>query len=572
MSEGTLFNPGFLGASFNWWIGQIADDSTWRDNQLAGKFESKDMIPGWGKRYKVRIIGLHDKEEASIPSDQLPWAQVMYPTTAGGGQGNSGQTANLRQGMFVFGFFLDGQDQQVPVIMGILGNNAQTALKTSIGNDESNFAATSGYAAGKKPPQGTAKPRVPDEGLVVSKPKSPEQSQECSPAPPGVKVNKYGLRADKPLTKQQFADQQSALSEADSKGLTGSQRDDFVQQKVAEGIAARCQAANSPVGTPSPGATKENVDAFHEASNADVKRQELYIKKTVMMSPCDIVQSAMKAIQTAIENLTAEINKILNAGLHYIDAVSAKLSSISQIKPLVANFACEISKYLKIIFDKIMEYVLKQIHKSLNKTVPAIPPNRRYQYADIKEQITELICCLYNKITNNLCGQVEKFLDDQIEKEKAFLDSNNNVNNIQMCSVEDMVGSIIGSNMDDMTSGLDDTLKAADEFLADIQKYLAQGSSALANIKGTIDSLSGSVAGAMNFENLKIQIFGCDLKPNCPASDYYTIQSGGAGQPQSQIPNPTSVAISAANPKPVGKVNELPYAQPTKDSPKVTYK
>ena len=63
MSEGTLFNPGFLGASFNWWIGQIADDSTWRDNSVPGKFESKDQVPGWGKRYKVRIIGLHDKEE-----------------------------------------------------------------------------------------------------------------------------------------------------------------------------------------------------------------------------------------------------------------------------------------------------------------------------------------------------------------------------------------------------------------------------------------------------------------------------------------------------------------------------
>jgi hypothetical protein len=26
MEGGALFNSGFLGASFNWWIGQIADD------------------------------------------------------------------------------------------------------------------------------------------------------------------------------------------------------------------------------------------------------------------------------------------------------------------------------------------------------------------------------------------------------------------------------------------------------------------------------------------------------------------------------------------------------------------
>ena len=30
MEGGSLFNPGFLGASFLWWVGQIADDATWR--------------------------------------------------------------------------------------------------------------------------------------------------------------------------------------------------------------------------------------------------------------------------------------------------------------------------------------------------------------------------------------------------------------------------------------------------------------------------------------------------------------------------------------------------------------
>ena len=89
-----------------WWVGQIADDSVWRDNNLTGKYENKDAPTGWGRRYKVRIIGLHDQGENEIPSDQLPWAQIMYPVTGGGGQASSGQTSNLRQGMMVFGFFL----------------------------------------------------------------------------------------------------------------------------------------------------------------------------------------------------------------------------------------------------------------------------------------------------------------------------------------------------------------------------------------------------------------------------------------------------------------------------------
>ena len=77
MEGGSLFNPGFLGGNFLWWVGQVADDSTWRDNHLAGKFEGSNTVPGWGRRYKVRIIGLHDKEEETIPSDQLPWALCL---------------------------------------------------------------------------------------------------------------------------------------------------------------------------------------------------------------------------------------------------------------------------------------------------------------------------------------------------------------------------------------------------------------------------------------------------------------------------------------------------------------
>ena len=29
MEGGALFNPGFLGGSFLWWVGQIVDDSAW---------------------------------------------------------------------------------------------------------------------------------------------------------------------------------------------------------------------------------------------------------------------------------------------------------------------------------------------------------------------------------------------------------------------------------------------------------------------------------------------------------------------------------------------------------------
>ena len=178
MEVGSLFNSGVLGQSFNWWIGQIADDSTWRENINAGKFEDKEGVPGWGYRYKVRIMGIHDQSIETLESEQLPWATVMYPTTTGGGQQGAMATPALRQGNFVFGFFMDGGQEQVPVIMGVMGNNLQTPLqtKTELSGGIS-YSGMSGYAESKVPKK-EAKESVPDSDMGISKPVSKEQGIE----------------------------------------------------------------------------------------------------------------------------------------------------------------------------------------------------------------------------------------------------------------------------------------------------------------------------------------------------------------------------------------------------------
>ena len=45
----------------------------------------------------------------------------------GGGQGGSFPTPGIKEGMFVFDS-LDGNDEQVPIIMGVLGNNEKTKI------------------------------------------------------------------------------------------------------------------------------------------------------------------------------------------------------------------------------------------------------------------------------------------------------------------------------------------------------------------------------------------------------------------------------------------------------------
>ena len=70
-------------------------------------------------RVKVRIYGVHNPLTNEIPEKDLPWAQVLLPTTEGGSSG-IGRIPQLVTGAFVFGVFLDGVSSQIPLILGSL--------------------------------------------------------------------------------------------------------------------------------------------------------------------------------------------------------------------------------------------------------------------------------------------------------------------------------------------------------------------------------------------------------------------------------------------------------------------
>ena len=68
-------------------------------------------------RVKVRIQGIHTHETSLIPNSDLPWAQVAIPVTEGGSSG-IGANASLKPRAQVFGFFLDGKNSQLPLVLG----------------------------------------------------------------------------------------------------------------------------------------------------------------------------------------------------------------------------------------------------------------------------------------------------------------------------------------------------------------------------------------------------------------------------------------------------------------------
>lgn len=94
----------YYGDDNRWWLGYVINSSP---------------PPGLEGRVKVRIIGIHNKDTNEIPEADLPWAQVLIPTTEGGSSG-IGRIPQISKGAFVFGIFLDGSTSQIPLVFGSL--------------------------------------------------------------------------------------------------------------------------------------------------------------------------------------------------------------------------------------------------------------------------------------------------------------------------------------------------------------------------------------------------------------------------------------------------------------------
>jgi hypothetical protein len=86
-------------------------------------------------RVQIRIPGLHGPE---VRNYDLPWAQVMLPTTEPG-IGGIGANPMIANGAQVFGVFLDGKDSQIPLVLGTIPKIDQPSVQqrsTFVGDTE----------------------------------------------------------------------------------------------------------------------------------------------------------------------------------------------------------------------------------------------------------------------------------------------------------------------------------------------------------------------------------------------------------------------------------------------------
>ena len=145
---------------FTWWIGRVAHPRYWKNTDVVMS-QSGDK----GHRVKVRIIGYDPWNTSELKDEDLRWAEVMSDPCVGSGQGTRGETMNLIGGETAVGFFLDGENAQQPVIMGLLHRS---------GNVE-NTVQEGDVAIGKATTPGVFRPLTPGDELRNGSPRPTAQ-------------------------------------------------------------------------------------------------------------------------------------------------------------------------------------------------------------------------------------------------------------------------------------------------------------------------------------------------------------------------------------------------------------
>ena len=592
---GALFNQQFLGQGFNWWIGQVADDSYWRDNINPGKFEDKQSVPGWGYRYKVRIFGLHDAGEDGIKSEDLPWSNIMYPVTAGAYLQSSGQTPMIRQGNIVFGFFLDGPEQQEPVIMGVMGNNSQTDLATEIGtnrvsNTQPGTLATSGFAEGANPPKGKSGSTPPDSDRVIDKPKPPELAKELAPNLT-TKTNLLGLDPSKAITANQQKDINSAKAEIElikqnNPLFSQSQQLKLIKSRVAAGMAARKKEADSPRSKVHRGATIES-ESPHIQTAATLKLDEICDKKMVTLKPTSIVESCNKAMQTDMDNMTQDIDKAMNALASYTDAVSIT-EGVKNLKKVVSDSSKQQAKYMKVVMDKVKQYTEKKLNKEMTKAVSALPACKRFQFMDLKDNMTQNMLANFNQMSGGMDGLMEGILDDMLKLdgpngiiEKAKQAAVNSIANgnekpkaiprVPVCSSEAVIARAIHAYKPQINKMNDNIISSMDGFIGDMMKEFADaGGGPITEMFSQLGDIRGNMTSALNFMDGAQDVFPFEVPPNEAVADFYTFCGGGGSTKQTMLPSSSAINAVIENVKGDLKTGIIPaFAEPLKNTPNV---
>ena len=334
----------FLGRDgFIWWIGQIVDKTKWEGNIPGNRTANTGGHAGFDQRYKVRIMGYHTADPEKLSDDDLPWASVMLPVTAGGGTGGSSQTPNLRQGNFVYGFFLDGEDAQQPIIMGVIGYNDYTQVL----NDVS--------PVGFKPFEGYDRE---NETVAIYSLKSEKEK------PPATQVGGPELQETDALNTQ----------------ATGNINNSKIQSTTG-------------------------AHSIGDGASAEQKKEGEKERNLARPTTCKSAKTPISEISQEIQTVTKEIESIRRTLTEWDSKVSTKLDDaqrkIEERTKYLSDFT---TQKVTTFVNEIENATIKAVNDAAKPLFDKLLPIERTELKAEMESANDLLACLFRTEVSNLFG------------------------------------------------------------------------------------------------------------------------------------------------------------------------
>lgn len=398
MIDHELIKKYFVGRDgFTWWIGQVVSEKKWNENLGGRRYPTIDPVKGFSDRYKVAILGYHTNSE-ELSDDDLPWVPVMLPVTAGGGGGGATQSANIRQGTFVFGFFLDGEDAQQPIIIGIIGYNNYTAV--SKGVPKLRYTPFDGY----KPTD-----TIPDSHIRTD-PNTSTASKATSSVP--------------------------ASSPAQAPTSAG------VPAPPASPSASP-NAPRSNSGLVIAGSETNNLREVSSLGNLEDGKQTAALQKSTKCGG-----NQMSGIQIAIQTAIQEVERLQNKLTSWAAAAQGKVNAIkAQIDRVIGDATKKVTMFMKDVVEGIRKFTVEKINNTVKDLYYLVFPNDRDRVKQASKKVLDKVGCIFNKVIGGLLGMMGNALKGMFNK----------VINVGACVVENFIGGMIGK-VSGLISGLVDSV------------------------------------------------------------------------------------------------------------------
>jgi len=512
MIEQGLFKRYFVGRDgFIWWIGQVAPESSWAENKTTPPPTTNSTMKGFGERYRVRIMGYHTADIDEIPDGELPWAYVMYPVTAGGGGRSGSQSANISQGDFVFGFFMDGEDAQMPVIMGILGNNEYAAVSKNI--TKARFVPFSGYTENDN--VSSTALNVDKGGEVVTQdgPQTPEGKTISQGDKTGKKNNDViNEAATASAGKQSAADE--AAAEEETKPLAQSEECEPLPvgkiQKEIQNIVVKIQKLQKSLYKYS-GTVKNRFGDIQKQIDKEVEKVSKFIS------------GGLKTVFTTIEKSVLNVvNKELKKTyfLLFPNERPALKVAVETVNDLIA---CLFRKFIGELLGQVGSFLNDAIKKVINVGQCLVDNLIGNTLGKILKQVQDGISQALSSVTS-LIGQATKIADD-------ILGTITDVLSFLSCDEKPQCSDVTEWNI---LSGGGKVSKGDIESIVGKAKNFAKGfETSVDNAVNAGEGLKDAVEGV--FKNDFSDVFnvsGCDIGPiTCgpPVAEFFGVGEGALG-------------------------------------------